>query len=671
MGKRRRLKAVMAEIDESETAGVRKVCQDFRVREDGALAYRLQEEEIDQHYKRNRQESRKIQDDVRTAKITYLEEVKNARLLPEQELPDMEETDKWLARELQDRLQSEEEKEYQQRKSIETEDERLAREFQEREERQARQLERERLQRSISETEDERLARQMQEREAIRAERARQFRREQELIEQRDRQLIHQALASVQMDDEPPPVPRRGAVLNGSVDVPTRGFRGNETRSNNRSNMGDGAVVRLPEHDQWQQAEPERGPHRIDQGGRRDPDRRVHRLEQGGHPEMQRRTSEAERRKKPEQQRSASDQGGRLEPDRIVMADGTAIALFDNEHDRERALKKNRERQDEEFARMLQEEENRKVKGSKHSEQDRMVAIEYQDRELAKQLQRKEYVKYQKLRREKELTRAQTVPKEGGAEAHEGRRRLPSYEEATHRSRLPDLLPDDLVAQADQEFAASRPPRVVRSNTSPGPSIERSHHRPSRARGHPSSLERRYDSGEPEVVWTPRDYQHSSPLSSLERSGGTNQSRDHAFHSSHSSNSSSSGHHFQGHSPSQHVIERPGTSDAREDVWERFEDESLCRNRNVMKSYATGPSVSSTLESNDSHEGRRVFTNIAESIDPTFVRGQSFEGCTSDTICDPSNSSVETTPKKAVPIVPPQRRRSSSKKKNQENCKQQ
>ena len=239
---------------------------------------------------------------------------------------------------------------------------------------------------------------------------------------------------------------------------------------------------------------------------------------------------------------------------------------------------------------------------------------------------------------------------------------------------MPDLLPDDLVAQADQEFAASRPPRVVRSNTSPGPSIERPHHRSSRDRGHPSSLERRCDSDEPEVVWTARDYQHSSPLSSLERSGGTNHSRDHALHSSHSSNSSSSGHYFQGHahSPSQHVNERPATADAREDVWERFEDESLCRNRNVMKSYATGTSGTSTLESSDSFEGRRVFTNIAESIDPTFVRGQSVEGCTPDAISSPGNSSAETTPKKAVPIVPPQRRRSSSsKKKNQENCKQQ
>ena len=56
----------------------------------------------------------------------------------------------------------------------------------------------------------QRFARQLQEREAIRAERARQYRREQELLEERDRQLIQQALANVNMDDQPPPVPTRG-----------------------------------------------------------------------------------------------------------------------------------------------------------------------------------------------------------------------------------------------------------------------------------------------------------------------------------------------------------------------------------------------------------------------------------------------------------------------------
>lgn len=249
---------------------------------------------------------------------------------------------------------------------------------------------------------------------------------------------------------------------------------------------------------------------------------------------------------------------------------------------------------------------------------------------------------------------------------HEGRRRLPSYEEATHRSRLPDLLPDDIVAQGNQELAASRAPRVVRSNTTPGPSVQRSYHKSSRDNVHPSSLERRHNSDEPEVVWAPRDYQHSSPLSSLERSGGSNYLRDQAHRSSHSSNSSSSGHHYQGPGHSQHFSERPVGSEAREEVWERFEDENLCRNKNVMRGYSTDTSESSTLESSD---GRRYFVNIAESIDPTFMRRQSTEGNVPET--DAGSSSAESPTKKTAPIVQPQRRRSTGKKKNQENCKQQ
>lgn len=248
---------------------------------------------------------------------------------------------------------------------------------------------------------------------------------------------------------------------------------------------------------------------------------------------------------------------------------------------------------------------------------------------------------------------------------HEGRRRLPSYEEATNRARLPDLLPNEIVAQGDKELGVSRESKMVRSNTSPGPSQQRSHLKSSRDHGHPSSLDRRRDSGEPEVVWAPRDYQHSSPLSSLERSGGNFLPREHVHRSSHSSNSSSSGHHYQGQShSSQRFTERPFESEAREEVWERFEDESLCLNRNVVRSYT---SESSSLESND---GKRYFINIAESIDPTFRRRQSSEGNAPDS-CNPDSASAESTPKKALPIVQPQRRRNSGKKKNQENCKQQ
>ena len=39
--------------------------------------------------------------------------------------------------------------------------------------------------------------------------------------------------------------------------------------------------------------------------------------------------------------------GGRLECDRIILADGTAISLFENEKEKEKAMKESRVRQDE------------------------------------------------------------------------------------------------------------------------------------------------------------------------------------------------------------------------------------------------------------------------------------------------------------------------------------
>ncbi|XP_068757153.1 uncharacterized protein [Montipora capricornis] len=79
----------MAEIDECARPSVRQVCQDFMVREDGALAQRLQEEEFGNHYLRNRSERKTVREDVKAAKITYLEEVRSAQILPVAEVHNM------------------------------------------------------------------------------------------------------------------------------------------------------------------------------------------------------------------------------------------------------------------------------------------------------------------------------------------------------------------------------------------------------------------------------------------------------------------------------------------------------------------------------------------------------------------------------------------------------
>ena len=44
---------------------------------------------VGHHYVRNRVERKTVREDVKAAKITYLEEVKNAQLLPDNEVQNM------------------------------------------------------------------------------------------------------------------------------------------------------------------------------------------------------------------------------------------------------------------------------------------------------------------------------------------------------------------------------------------------------------------------------------------------------------------------------------------------------------------------------------------------------------------------------------------------------
>ena len=44
---------------------------------------------VGNHYIRNRSERKTVREDVKAAKITYLEEVKNAQLLPDQDVQNM------------------------------------------------------------------------------------------------------------------------------------------------------------------------------------------------------------------------------------------------------------------------------------------------------------------------------------------------------------------------------------------------------------------------------------------------------------------------------------------------------------------------------------------------------------------------------------------------------
>eukprot|EP00795_Rhopilema_esculentum_P006953 gene6953-12574_t len=121
------------EISREGSKKVKDVCQDFMTREDEALAQRLQDEEFQTHYLKNREERGTARVDVKAAKNAYLEEVKQAGLLREYEYQRLAADDAWLASELQQRLDEEENLESQQRSVNEMQDEEYAMFLQERE----------------------------------------------------------------------------------------------------------------------------------------------------------------------------------------------------------------------------------------------------------------------------------------------------------------------------------------------------------------------------------------------------------------------------------------------------------------------------------------------------------------------------------------------------------
>lgn len=593
----------MADIDESKIPSVRQVCQDFRVREDESLAHRLQEEEFGNHYIRNRSERKTVREDVKAAKITYLEEVKHSQILPEDMVHNMERTEHWLAIDLQHKLQNEE-------------------------------IECERRRRD-AETRDEAIARQMQEKEALKLERARQRRLERQRQEEQENTILNDAISHLTTNGEnhvnhyDPPETQTAARNGPPVKEDMRphpkltGKGSNSSRgSENGYYQGDGAaVVQLP----------------------------------------------------------PPAEGGRLESDRIIMADGTAIDLFDENDDvevREKAHKRSREKQDEEFARKLQEEEKKMLEQDRQAANDRRVALEYQDREFARELQRREYVRLQKLKRERQLRRAQTVPAEstsGGSTGElQSHQRLPSYDEAVQREPIPDLLQDDSLHQKQPS-----PRRDM--NTQPDGSFERrdkATKRISQASSYGSqsstsaSLER-------ESLRHQQDYRLSespnhSPLSSLD--GSLERTEGYIRQNSHRSSTSSS------HSASNiRPVQSPTSPDTREAVWERLyeEGDDIPRHSRHQRIVERRTTVASSSPSNHlvtelQNSGRLrngTDCNIAELIDPTFNRKtqNNNEASPPSTLGNPESKP------KPVALIQPQRRRNSDKKKKEKEkeCKQQ
>ncbi|XP_077787564.1 uncharacterized protein LOC114602367 isoform X2 [Podarcis muralis] len=96
------------QIDTSRLPPVQEVCRDFAVLEDGALAYSLQEQEIEQHYTSNIQKNQLVQKDIRIAKkLQDLEEEARRKHQLSEQQKELEDRDSEIARAIQEDIRRE------------------------------------------------------------------------------------------------------------------------------------------------------------------------------------------------------------------------------------------------------------------------------------------------------------------------------------------------------------------------------------------------------------------------------------------------------------------------------------------------------------------------------------------------------------------------------------
>ncbi|XP_068098835.1 coiled-coil domain-containing protein 50-like isoform X1 [Hyperolius riggenbachi] len=91
-------------IDKSNLPRVNEVCRDFAVLEDGALAHCLQEQEIEQHYASNVRKNKLVQKDIRIAKRLQDEEDQQSKVFSLEQQKQIEELDSEYARAVQEEL---------------------------------------------------------------------------------------------------------------------------------------------------------------------------------------------------------------------------------------------------------------------------------------------------------------------------------------------------------------------------------------------------------------------------------------------------------------------------------------------------------------------------------------------------------------------------------------
>lgn len=219
-------KSVLSSDTLPKAGRVNEVCREWLVHEDGALAYRLQDEEIKEHYTGNKTRNAQVREDVPRAKVEQeLEALRYQTYIQQQEERDalvarqialsLEREERQKERELQEmmrlqlRLGDEAMQQEFERRMQEEKDEELAKKLQQEEENYD-DPEDERIildQKLAMEAQDAELARMLQDKERAKArkarERARQKKLERERLQQQQQQADEQNLTESQRPQRP------------------------------------------------------------------------------------------------------------------------------------------------------------------------------------------------------------------------------------------------------------------------------------------------------------------------------------------------------------------------------------------------------------------------------------------------------------------------------------
>ncbi|XP_046850153.1 trichohyalin-like isoform X5 [Xenia sp. Carnegie-2017] len=446
-----------------ERGKVGEVRQKFQVHEDKALAYKMQSDEFKDHALRNKEQRKSVRAGVRTAKETYLEEVKSAGILPDESVAEIEHKE-WLTEELRRRIDEEENLAKTKREIQRIQDEEIAYQVQHDEVKRRRYEEYKRQQRIKKDQEErKRIARMLRESEEaeitdrkVRSmddvttdlnsdvkvvsdgtaiiprhngkQREDQLRHDMEL---RDEEIAYQAQREEERRWRHEEYKRQQRIIkdeeecNSVNDTKVRPKDGvTRHRSSDVKVVSDDTAI-SPRHNGKQREDQlrqnmELRDEEIAYQAQREEERQWRQEEYKRQQRIKKDEEEHKRLTKimkelEEAEISSPDDDASDRPiddvitlptnnDIIVLADGTAIDARANEIQTEEQLRQKMQRRDEELAMLLQEQEKHQIEKKKSMQEDYRKAIELQDREIAKHLQREEKVKAHR-RREKQLRR--------------------------------------------------------------------------------------------------------------------------------------------------------------------------------------------------------------------------------------------------------------------------